>query len=62
MTKELAITVDRRRQTVRVVIVWRGRWGIHDRRQVTFPLAVFERAIRDADLVVPWREVAPHEH
>lgn len=58
MSNELAVTVNKERRTVRLKITRRDYWGrIASTRQVTFSQAAFERALREADLIIPWKDV-----
>jgi len=43
---------------VRLEIEFRDSWGqVQKRQQVSFSRRVFERALRDADITVPWSAV-----
>lgn len=43
---------------VTLTVVDRDSWGtIRSRRQMTFRRRAFERALRDAEVTVPWTEV-----
>jgi hypothetical protein len=58
VAKELTVSADLTKDTVRLVIVERSRWGhVTKRTQHTFRRRAFERALREAGITVPWHRV-----
>lgn len=53
----LTIEVNQRTGSVTLRMQRRTEWGRVDSFQFTLPRDTFERALEDADVVVPWRAV-----